>query len=623
MLRFRSILRAVIFILGGSVLSQNASYAQNTFHHLNKNSIHTQSYSADLKPIASSQKLAKVYWLPDYHDFNGDLTGTPSEVDQCAVLCSGYSKGVTSCPEGYTLEKCPKSGCGTYGRCVNNCPATVTLSSAEICLETCGGNCVKKEVCSYPTTPNSGKTACVCPSQYQKSCPANSVKGTSTCSVNGETYVECFCKPGYKCNSYISGSSQPSCKGSCVTATVCKDGKTYYETYSQMTTAKNNCLNENGKWVQNNYNISASITAFCGKCTPKTCAEINSGYQESPTSTDGKSCTKLPRAPTSAGQTLTCYKCTCPETVEIPSNGYCAQKCGDNCVKAITCESNQYVSNNSCVCRSTSIDLSKYTDRYCVEYCNGNCVKTKYCSSGQQKAADGKSCVCKAEVTLKSNQRCVEKCDGKCTQAQDCPAGKRPNADKTSCETIPCTKTGYSNTCTSSQFASETLTDTNGAICKKCVSNSHCPFGSTETACKPCTFTDECCQICAGKKTDDQDKCYKICSGCRVGCGYSYGFNTATKKWSCVRNIGAMMTTNSSPTRYCSDGTTLTLGYYNGSGWSRLKKETYVKYCKGQLYSSYEALCYVCNPYTAALDLNDLPSCWIANPEDIPYNDLE
>ncbi len=83
------------------------------------------------------------------------------------------------------------------------------------------------------------------------------------------------------------------------------------------------------------------------------------------------------------------------------------------------------------------------------------------------------------------------------------------------------------------------------------------------------------------------------------------------------------MTTNSSPTRYCPDGTTLTLGYYNGSGWSRLKKETYVKYCKGQLYSSYEALCYVCNPYTAALDLNDLPSCWIANPEDIPYNDLE
>ncbi len=433
MLRFSTVLLTAVIILGLSApkLTENAQASTGT-PYLNDKVLYTQSDFADLKPVPDSYQIAKAYFLPDYQEDMGGVEADP--VDQCASLCSGYSKGITSCPEGYTLETCPQTGCGTYGRCVNNCPATVTLSSAEICLETCGGNCVKKEACptSSLSVPNADKTACICPEQYQKSCPTNSIKGTSTCSVNGETYYQCFCEAGYKCSQTVTYST--GCTGTCVKETAsCSQGD-YYENSTARATIYKQCNSNNGTWVQTSLNSNS----FCGYCRLKTCQELNSSYLEQEALQDewskNKTCNMISPAGTSNGLIITCWQCQCPSTVSIPSNGYCTKEC------------------------------------------EGNCIEIKTCKEGTKLSSDGKSCICD-EKQLGDNQLCLIWCNlgpsPVCSKTEDCPVGKTANASHSRCLS-GCPEGTYTyGNCPAGQSmdSSVEIKAENGDSCFKCYSN--------------------------------------------------------------------------------------------------------------------------------------------------------
>ena len=390
MLRFSTVLLTAVIILGLSVpkLTENAQASTGT-PDLNDKVLYTQSDFADLKPVPDSYQIAKAYFLPDYQEDMGGIEADP--VDQCASLCPGYSKGLTSCPEGYTLEKCSKSGCGTYGRCVNNCPATVTLSSAEICLETCGGNCVKKEACptSSLSVPNADKTACVCPEQYQKSCPANSIKGDLTCSANGETYYKCFCEAGYKCSQAVTYST--GCTGSCVKETAsCSQGD-YYENSTARAEIYKQWNSHNGIWVQTSLNSNS----FCGYCRPKTCQELNSSYKDTDDSTETIGCTLVRPVPVSAGQQITCYKCdscssgysgtpkSCTGKKYDPNNKGCTQ------CPVVTCSASEYSDSTNLSLSDPNMSCTSCTP----QDIGGNLSSTVYkCTCAANYEREGNTC---------------------------------------------------------------------------------------------------------------------------------------------------------------------------------------------------------------------------------------
>ena len=473
----------------------------------------------EITPLQSqSYQIAKAYFLPDYQEDMGGIEADP--VDQCASLCSGYlktnklcrvgetretcphsgcgnytrcvkntscstlcagySKGLTFCAEGEKLETCPQTGCGTYARCVEDCGATVTLGSSDICTETCGGNCVKKQTCASRTVPNDDKTACICdPSKYIAACPTNA-KQLTGCSTGTESTYTCFCKAGYKCTQYANTGSNLSCIGTCEATSVCGSGETYFETSSEESALKTACTNDNGVWSKRTYPVNNghryTINAYCGKCSPKTCAEINSNYQESSTSTDGKTCKKVMNIPATAGRFITCYNCTCPETVEVPTNGYCAKTCDGNCVKAITCANGEEVSGNSCVCKPT-VTIYSALGQYCKLRCNGNCVERGFClidfGDGYTTSSNQNTCECK-NITLDSNSICANKnsCGG-CTRAQTCTGGKIPNSSKTKC--VDTTDTtcpfGYYAQCSGNTTASGSIIIDNGSTCYKCTTS--------------------------------------------------------------------------------------------------------------------------------------------------------
>ena len=359
-------------------------------------------------------------------------------IDGVCPYNSAYGLGckcasnLVSCPAGQVGvgESCN----GQYASCQCD-PALKTCSSKEVGQgASCGGryeSCVCKPEyqytssnCSYPRSVSGDS----CGGQYTDCvCPAGVDEGPYGCAEYYPSPCSSVCKVAYSDNCHIR-SDDPNialgygcmkeyddCSSKCERAytDMCRERtavstpygcESYYSDCSSkcQTAYADNCHNQTAVSVPANAHCTSYYSDCSSKCSAWSC---NSGYSKS-----GNSCVKndpcdnrtaaISSCPSNAScsyysdcpskiSSWSCqswYKasgnsCVCVDSVRVPSNGRCSQKCGGQCV-AFQCNSGYAEDGDSCVtysqwCRNKGFTTSA-TNNWGSYSCPSGCMMCAY-----------------------------------------------------------------------------------------------------------------------------------------------------------------------------------------------------------------------------------------------------
>jgi hypothetical protein len=422
------------------------------------------------------------------------ITGGCTPVINCQV--NQVLNGNTCvCVAGYAFNsiggcsKCPagSSASSDQSRCV--CTNNQIFNSNSFTCTTCASN----------SAPNSDQTNCVCISGYTL---VNGVcTKIPTCQTNQVLSNNvCVCISGYAFNNYGSCSACPagSYPSSDQLRCVCPSNQIFNSNYFACSACSPNstpnsdqttCVCIPGYTVVNG-NCAQIPTCQTNQVLSNNVCVCISGYAFN----NYGSCSACPAGSYPSADQL---RCVCPSNQIFNSNFFACSACAPNstpnsdqttcgcisgytvvngnCVQIPTCQANQVLSNNVCVC------VAGYAFNTI-----GGCSK---CPAGSSVSSDQSRCICTTNQIFNSNSFT-------CTA---CTPNSTPNIDQTNCLCI----SGYTlincncvsiPTCQANQVLSNNQCicisgfayDKNG-LCKQCPSNSK--PSSNQTGCI-CTNTN-------------------------------------------------------------------------------------------------------------------------------------